>query len=695
MKKLTDEEIVKIEGFLRAGKHLPEDYYAQLFDVKKEYELIYKGKEREEDILADTWAMPFQPVKTFRNGKGDGGWTNKLIFGDNLQALKTLLVMKEKGQLKNADGTPGIRLVYIDPPFATKQEFTGSQDQKAYQDKIAGAKFLEFLRKRLVFLRELLSEDGCIFVHLDWKKGHYVKVLIDEMMGEQNLRNEVIWKRTDSHKGTEKLSTIHDTLFFYAKSDVHHPYPIFTPYSENRLTNAYKFVEQKTGRRYRLDDLMAPGSTSTDYAWKGIKPRPGRHWAYTKDRMHDLEREGKIFYNRAGIPKLIAYLDEASGVPLSTIWLDIPMLKGGLEDTNYPTQKPEALLDRIVNLTTNTGDLVLDCFAGSGTTLAVAEKLGRRWIGVDCGKLAIYTMQKRLLNITESKDLEKPKKKYGKQCKPFTLFNAGLYDYKRIKELPWEEYRDFALRLFQCKDQRHEIAKIELDGYMSSDSVLVFNYQEHPNALMDRGYIDDLHRHLRDKIGRRFFIIAPAASVRFLEDYIEKGGKGKGSRTTKYYILRIPYSIIEEIHNQGFTKIKQPVSEMDVNDTVDAVGFDFIQVPNVECKYSIRGKKGKQELGKGTKECVTKIQRFESKVISRKPLEFKNLETLSMVMLDYDFDGEVFDLDEVYYAEDLKKADYEVHFPENKVKGQMMDIYIDIFGNEKREVKTLKDFRRD
>ncbi|GFP21275.1 site-specific DNA-methyltransferase (adenine-specific) [Candidatus Hakubella thermalkaliphila] len=214
---------------------------------------------------------------------------------------------------------------------------------------------------------------------------------------------------------------------------------------------------------------------------------------------------------------------------------------------------------------------------------------------------------------------------------------------------------------------------------------MVFNYQEHKDAMMDRGFIDDLHKYLGERIGRRFFIIAPAASVRFLEDYIEKG-------KTKYFVLRIPYSIIEEIHNRGFSKIKQPVSEMDVNDTVDPVGFDFIQVPTVGCKYFVVDKKEQLELGKSTKECVIKIEKFESKVISRKPLEFANLGTLSMVMLDYGFDGEVFDLDEVFYAEDLKKNGYEVRFAEDKVKGQIMVIYIDIFGNEKREIKTLADF---
>jgi len=214
---------------------------------------------------------------------------------------------------------------------------------------------------------------------------------------------------------------------------------------------------------------------------------------------------------------------------------------------------------------------------------------------------------------------------------------------------------------------------------------MVFNYQKHKDAVMDRDFIDDLHKHLGDKIGRRFFIIAPAASVKFLEDYIDKG-------KTKYFIFRIPYSIIEEIHNRGFTKIKQPVSEMNVNDTVDAVGFDFIQMPTVECKYFIDDKKGQLRIGEGAKECVIKLEKFESKVISRKSLEFANLETLSMLMLDYDFEGEIFDLDEVFYAEELKKNDYEVRFAKDKVKGQIMVIYIDIFGNEKREIKTLSDF---
>ena len=141
-----------------------------------------------------------------------------LIFGDNLQVLKRLVEMKQRGELINADGTLGVRLIYIDPPFATRQEFRGSQDQKAYQDKLVGAQFIEFLRKRLLLLRELLTDDGSLFIHLDTKKSHYMKVILDELFGEANFRNEIIWKRQSAHSDSGQCGAIHDTLLFYTRS---------------------------------------------------------------------------------------------------------------------------------------------------------------------------------------------------------------------------------------------------------------------------------------------------------------------------------------------------------------------------------------------------------------------------------------------------------------------------------------------
>jgi site-specific DNA-methyltransferase (adenine-specific)/adenine-specific DNA-methyltransferase len=624
MSKLNKEEIEFVAQCLKQGNPLPDSYrYIIPFETKKEYELIYEGKEREEDILADTMAVPLQPVKTF--GNNGNGWTNKLILGDNLQVLKAL--MDDPEVYDKDTGRGKVRLIYIDPPFATRQEFRGSQDQKAYQDKIVGAQFLEFLRKRLVFLRELLADDGSIYVHLDWKKVHYVKSLMDEIFGEVNFVREIIW-RIGWVSGFKSVANNwvrnHDTLLYYAKNKDQVIFnKIYTPYPPDYE----RWGGRAKGKGLAIEDV-----------W-GVFPQEG---------VTSLQ--------------VVSFASQYTG---------------------FPTQKPEGLLGRIIEASSNPGDLVLDAFAGSGTTGAVAEKLARRWIMIDCGKLAIYTMQKRLLNLREEiGNRRKPLKP-----KPFTLYNAGLYDYKMVKDLPWDNYREFVLKLFQCRDEPHRIAGVELDGYLGADSVMVFNYKKHKDVILDRGFIDDLHKILGDKVGYRFFIIVPAASVMFFEDYIEKG-------KTKYFALRIPYSIIDELHRKGFTHIKQPIREADINDTIDAVGFDFIQIPDMECNYFIENKKEQMEMDKSNKETVIKIHKFKSNILSKKPLKFENRETLSMVMVDYNYDEEIFDFDDVFYAEDIKKQKWEVRFEANKIGRQMMIIYIDIFGNEKREVKILHDFEK-
>ncbi len=206
---------------LQKGEELSPAWSRILFPPeKRECELVYHGKEREEDILADTLAVPLQPVRTF--GGNGGGWHNMLIFGDNLQAMKTLLEMKKAGRLRNADGTPSVRLVYIDPLFSTRRDFLGTEDQKAYQDKLAGAEFLEFLRRRLVLIRELLSDDGTFFVHLDLKKIHHAKLLLDEIFGESRILNEIVWHYENKlGTGGDLLDHRHDTLLWYGAGKKH------------------------------------------------------------------------------------------------------------------------------------------------------------------------------------------------------------------------------------------------------------------------------------------------------------------------------------------------------------------------------------------------------------------------------------------------------------------------------------------
>lgn len=673
MERLSEAEIKLITQFLAQGKPLPDSYrYIIPFESKKEYELTYADKEREEDILADAMMVPLQPVKTFGNN-GDG-WTNKLIFGDNLQVLKTLMDDPEvKGK---------VRLIYIDPPFGTGDEYSISKGTSAYSAKTMGAKFIEFLRRRLIFLREILAYDGSIYMRIDYHFGHYMKAIMDEIFRADNFQNEIVINRFKRQlRGLKQFNVATDSFFLYTKSTD----SVFSEVFRKRICSFCG--QEKPPEWHHMVSSGLRNPPERVIFGRTMLPPKGQHWKYTQVKIDKMTADRRIRINEdvgytdvegnrvRGLPEFL----QSEDTPVDSNWTD---LKGYQMGSRYPTENPEELLSRVILAASKPGDLVLDAFAGSGTTGAVAEKLGRRWIMIDCGKLAIYTMQKRLLNLRE----EIGNKGKPLKAKPFTLYNAGLYDYRMLKELPWEEYRYFVLRLFQCRDERHRIAGLELDGYLGADDVLVFNYQKYKDAVLDRGFIDDLHSILGDRVGRRFFIVAPAASVMFLEDYLEKGN-------TRYFVLRIPYSIIDELHRKGFTHIKQPVSEMDVNDTVDAVGFDFIQIPEVECEYYLDKPREQVGLGHSGKDVVIKINRFESNIISKKPLHFENFETLSMVMVDYDYNGEVFNFDDVFYAEDLKKQDYEIRFDSTKLDGQMMLIYIDIFGNEKREVKKLGDFK--
>lgn len=690
MAKLTDHQIQHIIDLLSAGDDLPLDYKHLLFPPERqEYELVYAGKEREEDILGETMAVPLQPVKTFGGNGTD--WHNMLIFGDNLQAMKTLLQWKQEGRLVNPDGSRGVKLVYIDPPFATKEEFRSSSEEKAYQDKVLGARFVEFIRKRLVLLRDLLSDDGSILVHIDYRKGHYIKTIMDEVYGEHNFRNEIVVKRGVKNVQAqfdtiEALASGHDVLLFYSRR----PDTRF-----EKLTVTLPKAQQGTWNNH----WRGTDRPTMRYELFGTTPDRGQ-WRWSKSRTYQAVRNYEEYIKKYKDHLTIDeyYLDtltntgrkldfvrlSSTGTPehyvpprnyriLTDTWLDIP----AYERNGYPTQKSEYLLERIVGGLSNKSDIVLDAFAGSGTTLAVAEKLGRRWIGIDCGKLAIYTIQKRLLALRS----EIGNKGRLLKAKPFTLYNAGLYDFSQLKRLPWKDWRFFALHLFQCRDEAHTVGGVELDGYRGADDVLVFNYLQHGGVVLDYGFIDDLHNQIGGKVGSRFFIIAPAASVTFLEDYIDKGH-------TRYYILRIPYSIINELHSRDFEAIIQPVDESQVNETVEAVGFDFIRLPEVECDYLV--KRQEEQL---LNEAIIHIRTFKSKAMAKGATQKGNLETLSMVMVDYDYDGEVFALDAVFYAAEIEKNGWEIRVPLELLGKQAMIVYMDIYGNEYREIKTLADFR--
>lgn len=618
---LSEDEILRIVDLLKRWEPIPSHYLERVEQkkiIKQEYSLDYACKEREEDIIAETWSVPFQSAKVFGSVKDDE-WSNKLIFWDNLQVLKTLLKDWKLQQEIKKNGW--IKLIYIDPPFATKMDFQSGSWEKAYTDKVKWAEFIEFIRKRLILMRELLAEDGSIYVHLDWKKSHYIKIIMDEVFWEECFINEITWHYSNSwlKARSKKFHQVSDSIFLYVKSR--------SKFVFNHLYKARKDGQSKQAKR-KFNSITGKA-----------------------DMLRD--ENGKIIYQ---------ITEEVLENSLWETW----SMSNSPERTNYPTQKPEALLERIIRASSNEWDIVLDAFSGSGTTIAVAEKLGRKWIGIDCGKLSIYTIQKRLMNLrAEIGNKGKPF-----SVKPFSVYNAGLYDFDKLKELAWDQYIDFCLSLFQVRAESHTIENLPFHGYIGNYHAHMFDFNHGRKwIILDYGYIDQFHQIVGRHLGKRCYMIAPASRVEFMEDVVRRWD-------TEYIILRVPYSIINELYNKrDFSKIRQPVAEEDVNDTVDAVGFDFIRPPVVE--YEVVKQQDTIDL---------KLTKFTSKTISKKPIVLENLESLSMCIIDYDYSGEYIDFECVLYADEIKKWDYTISLDKKLLGKPCMIIWIDIFGNEKREI---------
>ncbi len=373
-----------------------------------ECELTYPGKAPLERVVSDTPCAHLLKARAFCPG-GGAAPENILIHGDNLPALKALLEMKGAGALRNSDGSMGPRLAYMDPPFSTRLVFRSENGRMAYDDRVDGPRFIEFLRKRLILLRELLSEDGSIYVHLDWKKVHYVKVVMDEVFGAENFLNDIVWSyggRGAKHTASQ-FSRNHDIILWYGKG-------------EDRVFNRI-FAEKrikKGASGYRMDH---------DGRWFKTSPRGD----YTDASIEALRKENRVYTTRNGNLRIKYFLRDVGNHIIEDrligdVWDDIPdaMHVSGAEKTGYPTQKPEALLFRIIQASSNEGDMVIDAFAGAGTTLSAAEKLGRRWIGIDSGQLSIDTMEKRLLTI-EGTRAPGSRKIYGRPCAPFAVYVDG------------------------------------------------------------------------------------------------------------------------------------------------------------------------------------------------------------------------------------------------------------------------------
>lgn len=461
-----------------------------------------------------------------------------------------------------------------------------------------------------------------------------------------------------------------------------------------------RFKIDENGKLYKAENLtFSSKNPKRQFEWRGSKPPANRSWGADLEQLERWWHEGRILRKQDGSPRLdglkIYFEDTQGGTPLTTNWTDIERVGNtSLERVEYPTQKPEKLLERIIKTSTRivndldcSDNIVLDAFAGSGTTLAVAEKLKNRWIGMDCGKLAIYTIQKRMLNLTtrigsskkdERKDYERvadfdahskansrglffiyekarngdfiitdsflkslssfisdnlsgsskeefslvcpeskfklqklkpidneegkagekiievgrvrflisfiqPKEKTEKEkplkAKEFTVYNAGIYDAKAILNLDWAHYKPFVAQLFGIRTEPHKIHGFEADGYIGVHSAFIWDYPNQKKLILDRDYLRSLHTVLGGRAGSKFYVIAPITAMGFMEDEIEIDD-------TTYILLKVPLSVLRALIEKGEPgSIRQPVSEADVNEVIDAVGFDFISQPEVKVSY--------------------------------------------------------------------------------------------------------------
>ena len=448
---------------------------------RKTAEQILEGLEGKQRISLQTRELVY-PAKDVSIGdlfsqvkKFDTNFTNRLIYGDNLLAISALLAGDEF-----SEGLRGkVDLIYIDPPFDSKADYRTTIklpsvdieqkptviEQFAYSDTWSdgSASYLAMIVPRLILMKELLKNEGSIFVHLDWHIGHYAKIILDEIFGKENFRNEIIWKRKGgSANPSNKLGVVTDSIFWYSKSDVCTVNPIFVKDSaETKKYIAERFNNtDENGRSYMKSPIVSPNPRpNLTYEYKGYKP-PKNGWSINLELMEQWDREGKLYFppqERGDRIYRKIYLDEYEGQPIQNLWTDVFVINPvANERLDFDTQKPEALLERIIKMGSKEGDLVADFFGGSGTTASVAERLGRRWITSDLGKPAYMVMRKRLIDM---------------DAEPFLCQTIGDYQVETVKSTLGKR---FAMG---------ELARIVIELY----GALPLPSDNNPNK--DRGYI--------------------------------------------------------------------------------------------------------------------------------------------------------------------------------------------------------------
>ncbi len=607
---LSENEKRDIMKYLEAGKSLPDKYRFLLFKDDREVELVWNGKTNEVTNVV----LPFQVIEQideprsnekFGNAQGSlfdttgrqiHGWTNKLIWGDNKLILSSL---KNGPMRREIEAQGGLKLIYIDPPFDVGADFsmdiTIGEDENgesftkkpsvieeiAFRDTWGKGtdSFISMMHERLKIMYDLLAEDGSIYVHCDYRMNSYTKLILDEIFGKDNFRNEIIWKRKGgSANPSNRLGVVTDSILFYSKSDQVTLNPLFTRDSDDvqdYIKERFNNFDEK-GRRYMKSPIVSPNPRpNLTYEYKGYTP-PKNGWSISREMMEAWDKQGKLYFPEKGTGDRIyrkIYEDEYVGQPVQSLWTDIFVINPvANERLEYPTQKPETLIERILQMSSREGDLVADFFCGSGTTLAVAEKLGRKWIGSDLGKFGIHTSRKRMVGV------QRELKKEGKDFRAFEILNIGKYEREIFlntnEDLRAEE------KAKQAERKEKDFIKLILSAY-KAEAVESF-------------------AHIVGKKRDRLVAVGPInlpVSSKFIREIIDEC---KGKNLTKIDVLGFDYEMgmnFSEYADEGIdVAFKIIPREVFDKRAVERGHVNFYDVAYIDIKPIISGRGNMKEL---------------------------------------------------------------------------------------------------
>jgi DNA modification methylase len=636
-------------------------------------------------------AHPAQLVERFSplpsNGRGAGGEGGNLLFhGANKDVLAWLLAHGYRGK---------VNLVYIDPPFDSGADYVRQVqlrgirvakvegeahslgEQIQYTDIWINDTYLQFMYERLSLLKELLADDGSIYLHCDSSRNHLLRCLMDEIYGSDRFRSEIVWKRS-TPKGnlTRNFGSAYDTILYFTKSDDFTWNQQFIPHSPEYVEKYYSQVEKETGRRYQLTSLLSPATDRPNLTYEFHGHR--RVWRYTKERMLELEKRGRVIVpQEGGMPREKRYLDEMQGTPLQDLWTDVyPVNAMAAEREYYPTQKSESLLTRIIEASSNPGDLVLDCFAGSGTTVAVAQRLGRRWVASDINRGAIQTTSKRLQAVIQEQI------EAGAEPRQATLpgvETSASSSSSLRSELPM----DF---------DRREKSTLSFSVYRVNDYDLQVQHNEAVNLAVElvgieRAKTDSFFDGTR---GKNLVKIVPfnhpltPLDLQLIQDEL----KARPQEDRDITVICLGKELAIDAWLEAYNK-HRPVNEIDVIElrTDQKYGKFFLHQPaQAQIKVKRQDDKIVVEIEDFISPTIVERLEMDTPLFKAHILDWRAM--VDVVLIDIAYDGEVFNIalsDVPERKDDLVVGRYDLPAPEGNAPGSATTVavkIIDMLGEE-------------